>query len=287
MTGSSGRIGGALVRALRDANHDVRGLDLLPAPTTDALGDVADPEWCRAFLSGCDALVHTASLHAPDLATRAREDFVRVNDEGTRRLFTLGAASGVGRVLYTSTTSVYGSAMDRPGRAVWVDELLEPEPRDAYDETKLAAEAHGARLSAASGAAVTVLRVARCFPEPFAELVLHRLSRGVDLRDVVSAHHLALKRTGGFATYNISARSPFRRDDLDELARDPAAVLARRDPGLATSLRAAGIELPSSIGRVYVIDRAAAELGYEPLFNAQSLLSSSGADRRTCGPADD
>ena len=65
VTGSSGHLGEALVRVLRDAGHDVHGLDVLPSATTALTGSVADRELVRRALHGVDAVLHSATLHKP------------------------------------------------------------------------------------------------------------------------------------------------------------------------------------------------------------------------------
>ena len=42
VTGSSGHLGEALVRVLRDGGYDVTGLDVRPSPHTTVVGSVAD-----------------------------------------------------------------------------------------------------------------------------------------------------------------------------------------------------------------------------------------------------
>ena len=94
--------------------------------------------------------------------------------------------------MYTSTTSLYGDAMlPADGAAAWVDESLAPQPRDVYDETKLAAE-EACREAARAGLACTSLRMSRCFPEEPRLVAIYRLYRGVDAEDVAQAHELAL-----------------------------------------------------------------------------------------------
>ena len=41
-------------------------------------------------------------------------------------------AAGVGQLLYTSTTALYGDAATPPHAAGWVDETLTPQPRTIY-----------------------------------------------------------------------------------------------------------------------------------------------------------
>jgi len=116
VTGSSGQLGGTLVRLLRADGTDVVGLDRRPGPHTAVVGDLRDDRLLRAVMSGVDAVVHAAGLHAPHLATAAKTDFVAVNVDGTQRLLDAAGAAGVGRVVLSSSTSVYGYALE-PGAA--------------------------------------------------------------------------------------------------------------------------------------------------------------------------
>ncbi len=131
VTGSSGHLGEALVRHLRDVGHRVAGLDLMPSPWTDLVGSIADRNFVRNAMRGFGAVVHSATLHQPHLATHSKSLFVETNVSGTLNL--LEAAAGrVGVFLFTSTTSVFGRAMTPSnGRAVWVTEELAPIPRNA------------------------------------------------------------------------------------------------------------------------------------------------------------
>lgn len=272
VTGSSGRIGGAIAARLT-LNHRVTGVDLRPGPLTGEIADVEDTARLAALLPGVDAVVHTASLHVPDLAACSPETFHAVNVAATRRLLEAAGAAGVGKFVYTSTTSLYGDAMlPAGGRAAWVDESLPPRPRDVYDETKLAAE-EACREAARAGLPCTSLRMSRCFPEEPRLVAIYRLYRGVDAEDVAQAHELALAAPGrGFEVYNVSAPSPFRREDCRRLFEDAASVLLERHPWAEAEFAARGWELPRSIDRVYVVDKAIAGLGYGPRQDFSALF---------------
>ncbi len=84
---------------------------------------------------------------------------------GTRLLLQASLRGLVRRFVYTSTTSLYGKALVPKDRAVWVTEELEPQARDIYDKTKIAAEAECA-TAATAGLTCISLRMSRCFPEP-------------------------------------------------------------------------------------------------------------------------
>jgi len=273
VTGSSGRIGSAIVRRLA-GGRVVRGLDRVPGPETSDVGDLRDVEILRRAVAGCSAVVHTASLHVPHVGVCSDEEFHSINAEGTRRLLDAASEAGIGRFVYTSTTSVYGDAMDDPGSAVWVDEHLKPVPRDIYDATKLAAEALcAAWANEKPRRTCFALRMSRCFPEPERDMLLYRLYRGVDVRDVAEAHALALDADAqGFVHLNVSARTPFLPEDVRELKSDAAAVIRRRCPRVAEHFAAKAWTLPRSIDRVYCIERATRILGFAPQHDYRSLL---------------
>jgi len=272
VTGSSGRIGGAIAARLK-LRHQVTGLDVRPGPLTTEIADVEDTARLANLLPGTDAIVHTASLHVPDLAARSDEAFRAVNVDATRRLLQAAGSAGVGRFVYTSTTSLYGDAMlPAGGAAVWVDESLAPQPRDIYDETKLAAE-DACRDAARAGLACTSLRMSRCFPEEPRLVAIYRLYRGVDAEDVAQAHELALDTVGGgFEVYNVSAPTPFVRADCRRLFEDAASVLLERFPWAEAEFGSRAWQLPRSIDRVYVVDKAIAGLGYRPRHDFASLF---------------
>ncbi|MGB5133486.1 MAG: NAD(P)-dependent oxidoreductase [Steroidobacteraceae bacterium] len=272
VTGSSGRIGGAIAARL-SLRHRVTGLDLKAGPMTSVFGDIRDSQLLATACTGIDAVIHTASLHAPDLGIRAAREFREVNVEGTQRLLSACGEAGVRRFVYTSTTSLYGRAlMPAAGEAVWVTEGLRPEPRDIYDETKLAAEQACAE-AARTGMTCISLRMSRCFPEHPRLLAIYRLYRGVDAADVAQAHELALAPgLSGFEIFNVSARSPFSRAECRVLLSDAGGVLATHHPWAVAEFARRGWELPQSIDRVYVVDKAIAGLGYRPEHDFESLF---------------
>lgn len=272
VTGSSGRIGGAIAAQL-SLRHAVTGIDLLPGALTTESIDVQDTARLAPLLAGVDAVIHTASLHVPDLAARSPAEFRAVNVDATRRLLAAAGEAGIRSFVYTSTTSLYGDAMlPESGAAVWVTEELTPRPRDVYDETKLAAEA-ACREAAQAGMRCVALRMSRCFREEARLVAIYRLYRGVDAEDVAAAHELALARPdAGFEAFNVSAPSPFARADCRRLFEDAASVLLERYPWAAAEFARRAWQLPRSIDRVYVVDKAVAGLGYRPQHDFAALF---------------
>jgi nucleoside-diphosphate-sugar epimerase len=270
VTGAAGLIGSAIAARL-SGEHDVIGLDLKPGPEVAVVGDCLDVAEWRHRMGRVDAIVHTAALHAPHVGQRSEADFRRNNVDATSQLLDLAVDVGASHFVLTSTTSLYGNALELQGQAVWVDEQLQPQPRDIYDETKLEAE----RLIASANSSMTVtsLRMSRCFPEPAADMAWYRLYRGIDRRDVAEAHALALARAGPPATYVISAMTPFLREDIEELRSEAPSVIERRRPGLIDRMAVAGWSAPGSIGRVYDGGLAARELRFRPRHGIDSCLA--------------
>ncbi len=282
VTGSSGRLGREVVLLLRARGYQVVGVDLISAPTTDILLDIRDAEALLAVTRGVGAILHTAALHGKHYDLHfPRLEFVRTNIEGTLNLLNACVTHGIPKFLYTSTTSIYGEAMVNPDQAVWVDEELTPQPRDIYDITKQAAEGLCRDFFAKEGVQTTVLRVSRFLPESENLAANHRCYRGLDERDGALGHLLALEYAfSTFEVFNISAGSPFERDDLVELKHNPAAAIRRRMPEAAAVYAQRGWEFPTSIDRVYRIEKAQRVLGYRPQYTAPYLLRQAASSGR-------
>src|ERR1700760_2987565 len=105
VTGSSGHLGEALVRTLKKANHDVVGIDLLASSFPDQTGPIANREFVRRCVAGVDAILHTATLHKPHVATHSRQDFIDTNLTGTLNLLEEAVLANVRAFVFTSNTS--------------------------------------------------------------------------------------------------------------------------------------------------------------------------------------
>jgi UDP-glucose 4-epimerase len=299
VTGSAGHLGEALVRTLPADGHEVTGLDVLASPYTHVVGSVADRALVRRAVAGADAIVHAATLHKPHVGSHGREEFVDTNVTGTLTLLEEAVAAGVGRFVFTSTTSAFGRALTPPpgAPAAWITEEVAPVPRNVYGATKTAAEDLCELVHRDHGLPVLILRTSRFFPEPddrdevrsaYADANLkvnELLYRRVDLEDVVSAHRLALDRAPdiGFGRYIVSATTPFTRDDLADLRDDAPSVVARLFPDYEEIYGARGWTMFPSIERVYVNQRARAELGWKPRWDFRHALDrlAAGEDARS------
>jgi nucleoside-diphosphate-sugar epimerase len=111
VTGSAGHLGEALVRTLRDTQHDVVGLDLLASPFTTHVGSVTDRDVVRECVRGVEVVIHTATLHKPHVATHSRQAFVETNITGTLVVLEAAIECGAAGVVFSSTTSASRGSM--------------------------------------------------------------------------------------------------------------------------------------------------------------------------------
>ncbi|MEP6938950.1 MAG: NAD(P)-dependent oxidoreductase [Rudaea sp.] len=294
VTGSSGHLGEALIRTLRASAHEGIGVDIKPSAYTDAVGSIADRDLVRRCMQDIDAVLHTATLHKPHIATHSRQDFVDTNITGTLNLLEEARAANVRAFVFTSTTSTFGRALvpAQGEPAAWITEDVVPQPKNIYGATKVAAEDLCELFARNLGLPVLVLRTSRFFPEQddrkdrrerFDDASLKAsefLHRRVDVADVVDAHLLAIDRAAqlGFRKYIISATTPFTRADLALLRRDAPSVVARHVPAFAHEYARRGWTMLPSIDRVYVNARALAELGWRPRYDFAHVVASLEAD---------
>lgn len=114
VTGATGFVGAAVVRALlargeavrilrreHSDRRNLRGLDV-----DERLGDLREPSGLSAALDGCDALYHVAADYR--LWARNPNDLYASNLTGTENLMRAALASGVQRIVYTSSVATLG-----------------------------------------------------------------------------------------------------------------------------------------------------------------------------------
>ena len=288
VTGSSGHLGEALVRTLRERGDEVIGLDILPSPFTTHLGSIIDRSMVRKCFEGVDGVFHAATLHKPHVATHGSQVFVDTNITGTLNLLEESVAHRIKFFIFTSTTSVFGDALIPPEGepTLWVTEEINPVPKNIYGVTKYAAENLCQLYYRNYGLKCIILRTSRFFPEedddPKARSLYaddniktnEFLHRRVDIEDAVNAHLIAASRAKdiGIGTYIISATTPFLTTDLPGLRTDAPAVLNRLIPNYENEYSKLGWKMIPSIDRVYSNDLARKELGWNPKFDFKHLM---------------
>jgi len=289
VTGSSGHLGEALMRTLQAQRRETIGIDIQPGAFTHHVGSIADRAFVRRCMKNVTTVLHAATLHKPHVATHSRQDFVDVNVSGTLNLLEEAAAAGVTAFVYTSTTSVFGDALvPPPGEpAAWITEDVTAVPKNIYGVTKAAAEDLCQLFARNHSLRAIVLRTSRFFPEEDDNRAVREaytdaniktnefLYRRVDIEDVVSAHLLAARRAPsvGFARYIISATTPFSRDDVADLRSNAPQVVRRYVPDYEAEFARRGWTMIPGIDRVYVNDRARADLGWQPRHDFRTLVA--------------
>jgi dihydroflavonol-4-reductase len=291
VTGGTGFIGSHVVRALVDDGVSVRVLAraasdrraLVGLPVEIVTGDLAEPGSLAAALAGVEVLYHVAAdyrLWAPDPTV-----LYRVNVDGTRALLRAAEASGVARVVYTSSVGALGLPSDgRPGTEetpVRLEDMV-----GDYKRSKFLAERE-AETAAARGLPVVIVNPSAPVgpwdwkPTPTGRMLVDYL-RGrmlayldtglnvVHVRDVARGHLLAAARGRpgeryilGHVEGNLGLRAIFER--LAPYTGVPAPRV--RLPHGAARVLAAGSELLARLaGTEPVIARTAVRMAAKRMF---------------------
>lgn len=169
ITGADGFIGSHLAEYLVCRGYKVKAfvqynsfnswgwLDSVPVSVKDNLevfaGDVRDPEGVKTAMTGCDAVLHLAALIAIPYSYHSPDTYVETNVKGTLHILQAARTLGVGKVVHTSTSEVYGTACFVP--------ITEDHPLQAqspYAATKIAADQLALSFYRSFGTPVAVLR---------------------------------------------------------------------------------------------------------------------------------
>jgi nucleoside-diphosphate-sugar epimerase len=181
LTGHHGYIGSIVAEVLRDAGHEVTGLDTLYYEGCD-LGDPPDGEIPTLQadlrdirpeqLTGFDAVAHFAALSNDPIGDLNPELTRDINFRATIGLAEAARDAGVGRFVFSSSCSMYGAGHEKP-----VDETAPLNPLSAYAESKVRSEEGLAKL-AEDGFCTVALRNATAYgvsPRLRVDLVLNNL----------------------------------------------------------------------------------------------------------------
>lgn len=149
VTGADGFIGSHLVDLLLSRGYEVRALcqynsfnnwgwlDNRHDPGLEIItGDVRDPNFCREAAKGVDTIYHLAALIAIPYSYIAPDSYIDTNIKGTLNICQAARDAGVDRLVVTSTSEVYGTALYVP-----IDEKHPRQPQSPYSATKIGADA--------------------------------------------------------------------------------------------------------------------------------------------------
>lgn len=241
VTGGSGFLGTKLLRALKNAGHQVVNIDIKDSkefPTI--IADVRDRELMKRYISNADAVFHLASLIEAGESVIEPFKFVDYNINGTLSVLEAMRLNGIKTFLFSSSAAVYGEPINIP-----IKEDDRTMPINPYGMTKLAMEALLSSYVKAHGFTGVALRYFNLYgPEEHHEPETHALPRfikqiysgdkvtvygnGQHLRDyihvddIVAAHLMAvdyaLKNTNKYHYFNLSTEKPTSVKEVVELA---------------------------------------------------------------------
>lgn len=143
VTGGAGFIGSHLVDALATAGAKVTVLDDLSNGRRDNLrgvwqeirfleGSLLDRQLVEQAVAGAEVLFHQAALGSVPRSMRDPATTIEVNVAGTAIAFAAARDAGVSRVVYASSSSVYGDSAEMPRR-----EGSEGKPLSPYAASKV------------------------------------------------------------------------------------------------------------------------------------------------------
>ena len=143
VTGATGKVGNAIVRAVLERGDEVRALvrdpdraaAVLPSGTTLVRGDATAPETLPPAVEGCELVFNAMGL--PEQWFPDQGIFDRVNAVGSGELAAAARAAGVRRFVHTSTNDVFHA---NRGAAFDESELADYPKGTAYERSKQRAE---------------------------------------------------------------------------------------------------------------------------------------------------
>jgi dTDP-glucose 4,6-dehydratase len=151
LTGGGGFIGSHLTEYFVEQNATVKALvkytsrsdrgmlDLLPPETMQSVevisGDLKDGDAIRRATRDVDAIVHLGSIISVPYSYLSPRETIETNILGTLNVLSAARENGVGRVVHTSTSEVYGTA-----RSVPIDESHPLQGQSPYSASKIGAD---------------------------------------------------------------------------------------------------------------------------------------------------
>ncbi len=116
-------------------------------------GDIRDPHYCKHITKGVDVVFHLAALIAIPYSYIAPTSYVDTNVTGTLNICQAALDNGCEKIIHTSTSEVYGTALYVP-----IDEKHPLQPQSPYSASKIGADNMAMSFYNAFDLPVTVAR---------------------------------------------------------------------------------------------------------------------------------
>lgn len=163
LTGAAGGIGARMRRELSGAYPVLRVSDLTdlgPAGAGEEVvtADLCDPDDRRRLVDGVDGIIHLGGLSVEN----PWEDILRVNIDGTYRLFEAAYEAGVKRIVFASSNHAIGFYP----RGQRLDGSERPRPDCRYGLSKVFGEALSQYFADNYGIGILSIRIGWCFEKP-------------------------------------------------------------------------------------------------------------------------
>ncbi|NDJ74877.1 MAG: SDR family NAD(P)-dependent oxidoreductase [Chloroflexi bacterium] len=215
VTGAAGFIGSHLVEMLVRQGTHVRAfvrynsgrragnLDLLPPEVREGLdvyfGDLRDVEAVSRAMQGVDQVFHLGAVITIPYSYQHPREVFDVNVTGTLNVLTAARDQGIGQVVVTSTSEVYGTAQYEP-----IDEKHPLHPQSPYAASKVAADAMAMSFHATYDLPVRIVRPFNTFgPRQSARAVIPTIISQALTKDVVKLGALHPTRDLTYATDTV------------------------------------------------------------------------------------
>ena len=290
VTGAAGFIGSAVARALGADAEEVRAVDAF----SEYGGVARKQQRARGLARDVDVQVEAVDLAADSLVEHVRgvdtvfhlaaqpgvrtswgdgfATYARDNVVATQRLLDAATQAGVRRVVYASSSSVYGNADSHP-----TSEEVQPRPVSPYGVTKLSGEHICAAYASRGGPSAIALRYFTVYgPGQRPDMALHRLftvalcggsfrryGDGHQVRDLTYVDDI-VRATVAAATTSAEGFVPINVAGGTQVTL--AALIEKVGELVGHEVRV--VEHPSAVGDVErtsaCVERAAASLGWTP-----------------------
>lgn len=251
VTGGAGFLGTHLCRALHEAGHELKIIDLKPNKEFETIiADVQDKARMEAEVKDVEVVFHLASLIEAGESVKEPQKFFDFNVSGTISILEAMRKNGVKTFIFSSSAAVYGEPLSTP-----IKEDDRTIPINPYGTTKLAMEGLLSSYVASFGFTGIALRYFNLYgPEEHHEPETHAIPRFIKqifnqepvtiwgqgqhqrdyihVKDVADAHlkalDLAQNEPNKYHYFNISAEQPASVAEIIDLIEEVMGVRANR-----------------------------------------------------------